>query len=67
MSDALNGKDGRNFAGHWLTALGEDFERAYNQVVDEKRGNTPAAKQARAAHELGQFVEQFALRIKEIA
>jgi len=69
MSDALNGKEGRNFAGHWLTALSlacPEFEHTYNQVVDEKRGNTPEAKRARAARSLGDLVEQFALRIKDI-
>lgn len=64
MSDALAGKDGRNFAGHWLTAQGEDFEATFNRVMDERRGTTPEAKRLRIARELGEIVRRV---IEEIA
>lgn len=58
MSDALAGKEGRNFAGHWLGAQGQEFEDVYNAVVSERRGRTPEARRARVAKELGEIVRR---------
>lgn len=67
MSDALNGKEGRNFAGHWLTAQGDDFEAMYNRVVDERRGLSREAKRARIARNLGELVRRVVEDLEEIA
>lgn len=63
MSEALAGKDGRNFAGHWLTAQGPEFEDTYNTVVAERRGESPEAKRARAAKDLGELVRRIAVNL----
>lgn len=65
MSDALAGKETRNFAGHWMTALGPDFEATYNQVVIERRGQTPRARRIRAARALGELVARCVSEIME--
>lgn len=58
MSEALAGKDGRNFAGHWLTALGAEFEATYNAVVAERRGTSPQARRDRLAKDIGELVRR---------
>jgi hypothetical protein len=58
MSDALAGKVGRNFAGHWLLALGDDFTDVFNRIIEERRGHTPQAKRARKARNLAELVRR---------
>lgn len=58
MSEALAGKDGRNFAGHWLPAQGSAFETTYNAVVEERRGTSPEARRARLGRDLGELVRR---------
>jgi hypothetical protein len=58
MSEALAGKEGRNFAGHWLTAQGPEFEDTYNAVVRERRGISPEDRRARVAKDIGELVRR---------
>jgi len=64
MSDALAGKDGRNFAGHWLIAQGDEFIATFNAVMDERRGLTPQAKKANKARLLAELLRQI---VEEVA
>ncbi len=43
MSEALAGKDSRNFAGPWLLAQGNEFIAKFNEIVARKRGLTDDA------------------------
>jgi hypothetical protein len=56
MSDALAGKEGRNFAGHWLIAQGDAFVDTFNRIREERRGITPAAKRAKRAVAIAELV-----------
>lgn len=62
MSDALAGKDSRNFAGHWLIAQGPEFIATYNAIVDRQLGLTPASVDALEAEQIGQLVERLVHR-----
>jgi hypothetical protein len=56
MSDALAGKDGRNFAAHWLLAQGDEFLALFLRLVDERRGLTPESKRVNAARRISEIV-----------
>lgn len=58
MSEALAGKDGRNFAGHWITSQGDEFESMFATVRDARRGRTPEARRANLAREIGEVVRR---------
>lgn len=60
MSDALAGKDNRNFAGHWLIAQGDDFAAD----VMEALGVTAQSRIAADAQRIGELV---ALLIRRVA
>jgi hypothetical protein len=62
MSDALSGKDSRNFAGHWLIAQGPEFVAKHNAIVDKKLGLTPASVDAQEAEDIGRLVQRLVLR-----
>jgi hypothetical protein len=57
MSDALAGKEGRNYAGHWLIAQGDEFIETFNRIREERRGVTLAAKKARRAKAIAALVQ----------
>lgn len=67
MSEALQGKESRNFAGHWMTALGPEFEDTYNRVVDERRGISKEARRARVAKSLGELVRRVVEDLEDIS
>lgn len=58
MADALAGKDGRNFAGHWLLAQGPEFVQLHNQIIDERLGLTPGSKRLAKAKAIGELVQR---------
>jgi hypothetical protein len=63
MSDALAGKDGRNFAGPWLLAQGDAFVARFNEIVSRRRGGLTDAQQAAIeAEQIGRLVEAFVQR-----
>lgn len=62
MSDALAGKDGRNFAGPWLIAQGNDFIRAFNEAIDRRRGLSDESVDEIEAEEIGQLVTSIVRR-----
>jgi hypothetical protein len=63
MSDALAGKDGRNFAGPWLLAQGDAFVARFNEIVSRRRGGlTEAQQDAIEAEQIGRLVEAFVQR-----
>jgi hypothetical protein len=62
MSDALAGKDSRNFAGHWLIAQGAEFVAKYNAIVDRQLGLTPASVDAIDAEQIASVVEMLVRR-----
>jgi hypothetical protein len=62
MSEALAGKEGRNFAGHWLIAQGDDFMDYFDALRAARRGRTPeVSNRARVIVEVvHQLVEKLA-------
>jgi hypothetical protein len=61
MSDALAGKEGRNFAGHWLIAQGDEFIDAFVAIRNARLGRTPAA--SKSASVIVEVVRQLAEKL----
>jgi hypothetical protein len=62
MSDAMAGKDSRNFAGHWLVAQGPEFVAKHNEIMDRQLGLTPASVDAIEAEQIASVVEMLVRR-----
>lgn len=62
MSDALAGKDSRNFAGQWLLAQGDAFIAKFNETIERQRGLTQDAEDALEAERIGALVQQLVTR-----
>lgn len=63
MSDALAGKDGRNFAGQWLVAQGPEFVKDFNDEMERRLGVTQASIDEQDARDLGRLVEMLSRRM----
>lgn len=57
MSDALAGKDSRNFAGHWLIAQGPEFVKKYNEIIARDLGLTAESEDAIEAERIASVVQ----------
>lgn len=57
MSDALAGKDSRNFAGHWLLAQGDAFVARFNDLIEKQLGLTRESIDEREAEHIGRLVQ----------
>lgn len=62
MSDALAGKDGRNFAGHWLPAQGPEFVREFNKRMEQRQGISEESVDEIEAAEIGELVTRLIRR-----
>ncbi len=57
MSDALAGKDNRNFALPWLLAQGAEFVNLHNRKLERRLGLTQESEDDQEAEALGRMFE----------